>query len=55
MSITAAEAWEKLLEKYNIVDEINRHGIFHIKARLKSLKNLVSCQNGTVQNNFQNR
>lgn len=30
--MTVIEAWEKLLEKYNIVEEIKEHGIFHIKA-----------------------
>ncbi len=39
MNMTTAEAWEKLLEKYNIVDEINTHGIFHIKAnQIKEFK-----------------
>ena len=37
--MTTAEAWEKLLEKYNIVQEINEHGLFHIKAnQIKEFK-----------------
>lgn len=37
--MTTAEAWEKLLEKYNIIQEINEHGLFHIKAnQIKEFK-----------------
>jgi len=37
--MTTEEAWEKLLEKYNIVEEIKRYGVFHIKAsQIKEFK-----------------
>lgn len=37
--MNTAEAWEKLIEKYHIVDEINKNGIFHIKAsQIKEFK-----------------
>lgn len=33
------QAWEQLLEKYNIVEEIEKHGVFHIKAnQIKEFK-----------------
>lgn len=31
-NLTANEAWEQLIKKYNIVEEIAKNGIFHIKA-----------------------
>ena len=37
--MTTVEAWEKLLEKYNIVEEINKHGVYHITAsQIKEFK-----------------
>lgn len=37
--MTTEEAWAKLLEKYNIVEEIKEHGVFHIKAsQIKEFK-----------------
>lgn len=33
------QAWEKLLDKYNIVEEIDKYGVFHIKAsQIKEFK-----------------
>ena len=38
-SMSTAEAWKALIEKYNIVDEIQKNGIFHIKAsQIKEFK-----------------
>ncbi len=31
-TITANEAWEKLIDKYDIVNQVAQNGIFHIKA-----------------------
>lgn len=31
-TITANEAWEKLIEKYNIINKVATDGVFHIKA-----------------------
>ena len=40
--ISVEEAWEKILEKYDIVNQIEEKGIFHMKhPKLKNLKNLV--------------
>ncbi|MGB4626482.1 MAG: type II restriction endonuclease, partial [Erysipelotrichaceae bacterium] len=37
--ISANEAWEKILEKYDIVNNIKQNGIFHIKAsQIKEFK-----------------
>lgn len=37
--ISVEEAWELLLEKYNIIDEIKENGVFHIKAnQIKEFK-----------------
>lgn len=37
--MSTAEAWKALIEKYNIVDEIQKNGIFHIKAsQIKEFK-----------------
>ena len=37
--MTTAEAWDKLFEKYNIVEEVNKNGLFHIKAsQIKEFK-----------------
>ena len=30
--ISVEEAWEKILEKYDIVNQIEEKGIFHIEA-----------------------
>ena len=30
--ITANEAWEKLIDKYDILDRVDKEGIFHIKS-----------------------
>lgn len=38
-NLSADEAWEKLLKKYDIVNEIERNGIFHITAsQIKEFK-----------------
>ena len=31
-TITANEAWEKLIEKYDIINKVATDGVFHIKA-----------------------
>ena len=31
-SISANDAWQKILEKYDIVNKVSKDGIFHIKA-----------------------
>lgn len=31
-TITANEAWQKLIDKYDIVNKVAKDGIFHIKA-----------------------
>lgn len=37
--INVEEAWELLLKKYNIIDEIKKNGVFHIKAsQIKEFK-----------------
>ena len=38
-SISAADAWKSLIKKYNIVQEVENNGIFHIKAsQIKEFK-----------------
>lgn len=38
-SISANDAWKALIDKYNIIEEINKNGCFHIKAsQIKEFK-----------------
>lgn len=38
-SVTANDAWKALIDKYNIIEEINKNGCFHIKAsQIKEFK-----------------
>lgn len=38
-SISAQDAWQSLIEKYNIVEEVEKNGLFHIKAsQIKEFK-----------------
>lgn len=37
--MNTTEAWEKLIDKYNIIEEINKNGVFHIEAsQIKEFK-----------------
>ena len=39
-TILANEAWQKLIDKYDILNKVKKDGIFHIKAsEIKNLKN----------------
>ena len=38
-NMSASEAWKGILEKYNIVEEVRKNGVFHIKAsQIKEFK-----------------
>lgn len=39
VNLSANDAWKQLIEKYNIVEQIRKNGVFHIKAsQIKELK-----------------
>ena len=48
-SISANDAWQKILEKYDIVNKVSKDGIFHIKAsEIKEFKEVGLCGTAAV-------